>query len=313
VTSIGRIERVDLREVWPHEAYDFTQWLGENLDVLSEELGITLTDAEIEGAAGDFSVDVIARDDRDRTVVIENQLGRSDHDHLGKLLTYFAMMNAEAAIWIVSEARPEHVSAVSWLNENSEADFYLVQVEAIRIGESEPAPLVRRIVGPSAETREARRKKQEMSEREVLRREFWSGLIELSATKAGLFASHTPPTSNWIATGAGRTGLRYKFDLRMHSASASLYIDCGKESKAENEEIFDQLQEHRSEIDTVFGEPLVWERLDDARASRIRTDIDVGGYRDDPETDWPRIHEIMLDAMIRLEKALRPHIEALDV
>ncbi len=313
MSDIGRIERVDLREVWEHEAYDFTRWLGDNLDVLSEELGLELADADIEEAAGDFSVDVVAQDGTGRTVIIENQLEKSDHDHLGKLLTYFAMMSAEAAIWIVSEARPEHVSAVSWLNENSEADFYLVQVEAIRIGGSPAAPLVRRIVGPSAETREARRKKQELSERELLRRDFWAALLERMRGRTGLFSNITPSTGNWLAAGAGRTGMRYKFDLRQDSATVSLYIDCGKDSKEENEAIFNQLKGHQNEIDRKCEEALVWERLEDARASRIRTDIDAGGYRDDPEEDWPAIHDQMIDAMIKLENALRPHIEALDV
>lgn len=313
MSDIGRIERVDLREVWPHEAYDFTRWLGDNLDVLSEELGLELADADIEEAAGDFSVDVVAKDASDRTVIIENQLERSDHDHLGKLLTYFAMMNAEAAIWIVSEARPEHVSAVSWLNENSQADFYLVSVEAIKIGDSPPAPLVRRIVGPSPETREARRKKQQLSEREVLRRDFWAALLERMRNRTGLFSNITPSTGSWLGTGAGRTGLRYKFDLRQDSATVSLYIDCGKDSQGQNKAIFDRLHNHKQQVDTAFGKPLLWERMDDARASCVRTYIRKGGYRDDPEEDWPEIHEAMIGAMIRLEEALRPHIEALDI
>lgn len=313
MSNIGRIERVDLREVWPHEAHDFTQWLGENLDVLSEELGILLADAETESAAGDFSVDVVAKDEADRTVVIENQLERSDHDHLGKLLTYFAMMNADAAVWIVSDARPEHVSAVSWLNENSEADFYLVQVEAIRIGGSPPAPLLRRIVGPSPETREARRKKQEMSERDSLRLQFWSQLLERATQRTDLHAGITPRTSSWSATGAGITGLRYVYNVRMHSADATLYIDRGKGSTDENKRIFDQIATHRDEIQDTFGQPLSWERLDDARASRIAYPVKLGGYRDDPEDKWPEIQDAMIDAMIRLENALRPHIEALNV
>ncbi len=322
--TIGRIERVHLREVWPHEALDFTRWLGENLDILSEELGITLTDAETEGPAGDFSVDVVARDDADRTVVIENQLERSDHDHLGKLVTYLAMMGAEAAIWIVSEARPEHVSAVSWLNENSSADFYLVQVEAVRIGDSLPAPLVRRIVGPSSETRVASKRKREMSERHEVRQGFWRQLLQRALDKGVmLHANASPPVGDSVRVSAGVKGIRFGYGVASHSCRVELYIDRGPDAGEENKQIFDKLYAAKEEIEAEFGAPLVWERLDDTedtrgeslfkyRASLIRYYMDKGGYRD-PEERWPEIQDAMIDAMVRLEAALRPHIDALDI
>ena len=312
MSGIGRIERVDLRQVWPHEAYDFTRWLGENLDILSEELGVVLADAETESTAGDFSVDVVAKDEADRTVVIENQLERSDHDHLGKLLTYFAMMNADAAVWIVSDARPEHVSAVSWLNENSEADFCLVQVEAIRIAESPPAPLLRRIVGPSPETREARRKKQEMSEGDTLRYQFWEELLDRAAGKTNLHASVSPSKGAWIATGGGVSGLLLSYVIAREWGRVELYIDRGQDSRDTNKSIFDQLHAAKDEIEADFTESLHWERLDDARACRISYRAKNGGYLSDREY-WPGIQDAMIDAMIRLEKALRPHIDQLDM
>ena len=312
MSNIGRIERVDLREVWPHEAHDFTQWLGENLDVLSEELGILLADAETESAAGDFSVDVVAKDEADRTVVIENQLERSDHDHLGKLLTYFAMMNADAAVWIVSDARPEHVSAVSWLNENSEADFYLVQVEAIRIGGSPPAPLLRRIVGPSPETREARRKKQEMSKRESLLLEFWSSLLERARERTDLHASISPQKQNWVSAGSGVRGLGLNYVMAREWGRVELYIDRGQDSRDANKSIFDQLRKSSDAVEKQFGGPLNWERLEDSRACRISHRLDRGGYLSDPE-DWSEIQDAMIEAMIRFENALRPHIDALNI
>src|SRR4051794_23918514 len=117
MSAIGKIERVPLREVWRHEARDLTTWLVENVDVLNDALGLGLVSAERERAAGAFSVDLVAQDADGRTVVIENQLERSDHDHLGKLVTYTAMTDANVAVWIVSEPRPEHVRAVSWLND----------------------------------------------------------------------------------------------------------------------------------------------------------------------------------------------------
>jgi len=140
MSEIGKIQRVPLREVWPHEAYDLTTWLEENVDVVNDVLGLSLVSAERERSAGAFSVDLVAEDQAGRTVVIENQLERSNHDHLTSS-SPIAMTDANVAIWIVSEPRPEHVRAISWRNDSSPTDFYLPKVEGIRIGDSPPAPL----------------------------------------------------------------------------------------------------------------------------------------------------------------------------
>src|SRR2546427_9279425 len=148
-SQIGKLERVSLREVWKHEAKDFTQWLQENIDVLNSALDLNLVNVDRERETGDFSIDLVAEDDGGGTVIIENQLEKSNHDHLGKLVTYLTGMGARSAIWIVSDPRPEHVAAVAWLNESSSADFYMVKVEAVRIGGSPAAPLFTVVCGPS--------------------------------------------------------------------------------------------------------------------------------------------------------------------
>ena len=130
---VQKIQRIPLRKAFPHEARDFTRWLEENIDVLNDCLDITLTNAEREQSAGDFSVDLVAEDESGGKVIIENQLEKSNHDHLGKVITYLVAMEAKAAIWIVADPRPEHISAITWLNESSSADFYLLKLEAIQI------------------------------------------------------------------------------------------------------------------------------------------------------------------------------------
>src|SRR5215211_5236021 len=161
---IGRIQRVPLREVWKHEALDFTTWLEKNLDIRNDALEISLSSAKREQAAGNFSVDLLAEDESGSFVVIENQLGKSDHDHLGKLLTYLVAFEAKMAIWIVSEPRPEHVSTITWLNESSPASFYLLKAEAVKIGDSLPALLPTLVVGPSEEGRKVGEAKKEQTE-----------------------------------------------------------------------------------------------------------------------------------------------------
>ena len=308
---IGKIERVPLREVWRHEALDFTTWLEGNLDVLNDVLDITLSGAEREQSAGSFSVDLVAEDESGMPVIIENQFGKSDHDHLGKLITYLTAIDAKAAVWIVSDPRPEHVAAITWLNESATAAFYLVKLEAIRIAESAAAPLLTLIVGPSEEGREAGRTKKDLAERYAIRERFWKQLLVAASTKTRLHANISPSQQGWIATGAGKQGLRYDYVVRQNDADVELYIDRGKDTEAENKVIFDRLAQSKEAIEADFGAPLEWQRLEGKRACRIKKDIDLGGYRD--EEKWPQIHDAMIDAMIRLEKALKPHIERLDV
>jgi len=309
---IGRIDRVPLRDVWKHEAIDFTRWLEENIEVLNDILDINLTSAEREKDAGDFSVDLVAEDDKGNPVVIENQLEKSNHDHLGKLITYLTAVGARTAIWIVSEPRPEHINAISWLNESNAASFYLLKVEAIRIGGSDPAPLLTLIVGPSEEGREVGEKKKEIAERYGIRHRFWTGLLNYAKTKTKLHMGLSPSEYNWIGTGSGIRGLGYNYGLTKHVATVELYIDRGKEAEEENKAIFDDLRAAKDEIERVFGDTLEWQRLDDRRACRIRKQITIGGWRDDP-AKWPEVYAAMVDAMIRLEKALKLYVQKLRI
>ncbi|HRO32418.1 MAG TPA: DUF4268 domain-containing protein [Brevundimonas sp.] len=306
--GIGRLERVPLREVWRHEAYDFTRWLEDNIDVLNEALGLSLINVEREQAAGSFSIDLVAERDGGGKVIIENQLEKSNHDHLGKLLTYMVAMEAQTAVWIVSEPRPEHVSVVAWLNESSSSDFYLLKVEAIRIGASPPAPLLTRIVGPSAETAAVSRSKREYAERHDVRQGWWTRLV--SRPEARLHSHITPGPHSYIGVSSGTRGLGLNYVVTQNDCSAELYIDRGKGSEAENKSIFDQLFAKRDQIETDFGQALSWERLDEGRASRVRARLTIGGYRA-PEDTWDDIQTQQIEAMNRLSQVLKPHIKTL--
>ncbi|MEC4680578.1 MAG: DUF4268 domain-containing protein [Nitrospirota bacterium] len=308
---IGKIHRVPLRDVWKHESLDFTKWLQDNIDVLNDVLDLSLSSAEREQPAGDFIVDLVAEDEEGNTVVIENQLEKSNHDHLGKLITYLASVGAKTAIWIVAEPRPEHVSAIAWLNESSPAAFYLLKIEGIKIGDSTPAPLLTQIVGPSEESRKVGETKKELAERYVIRQAFWSQLLERAKERTKLHANISPGQYSWIGTSAGRRGLGFNYAVRQYEASAELYIDRGKDADEENKIIFDTLVASKGDIEAIFGEPLEWQRLESKRACRIRKEIELGGYRD--EARWPANQDAMIDAMIRLEKALKPHITKLQV
>jgi hypothetical protein len=311
--TVGRLERVGLRSVWPHEAADFTPWLQKNLDVLNELLDFNLSAAEKEQKAGNFSVDLVAEDETDYPVVIENQLEPSDHDHLGKLLTYLASIESKRAIWIVSEPRTEHVKAINWLNESSGAEFYLLKVEAVKIGDSVPAPLLTLIVGPSKTSRAVGATKEHLAERYDFRQRFSEGLLARARQKTNLHTNVSPSYSNWISTGAGKTGVSYAYVIRQHDAHVEFYIDPPVDEQNPErrvaKEMFDVLHRRREEIEGTFGEPLEWQQLEAKWACRIKLQIDQGGYRD--EARWSSIYDSLIEAMIRLEKAFKPHIPLL--
>ena len=259
---VAKIERVDLRAIFKHEALDFTKWLEQNIDVLNDVLDLQLSSANREQSTGNFSVDLTAEDEQSGSIVaIENQLEKSNHDHLGKIITYLSSIGAKIGIWIVSEARPEHVKAVAWLNESKLADIYLVKVEGIKVGISEPAPLFTKIVGPSEESRLTGDFKEEVSERNVIRYEFWKSLLEMAKNKTRLHAGITPSQHGWITTGAGKSGLGLAYVIGQEYWRAELYIDRGKGSDEENKHIFDTLLNDKAKIEVSFGGKLEWESV----------------------------------------------------
>jgi hypothetical protein len=307
---VDKIIRVPLRTIWKHEANDFTKWLTENIDVLSEVIGRQFKNPEREQSTGNFYVDIKADDEVGDTVIIENQLGKSDHDHLGKIITYLAAFGAKTAIWIVAEPKEEHINAITWLNEGENScDFYLIKLEGIKIGNSQPAPL---IVGPSEEGKSVGKIKQEDKERHKLRLQFWTVLLEIAKGKHGLFGSISPSKDNWIAAGSGKRGIAYVYWITQGSLRVELRIDRGKGSEIENLQIFHALQKQKEEIESRFGEPLEWDESEGNRMCAIRKTVNAGGYRSD-ESEWRKIATNAVEVMIRLEKATKDIVNSMKV
>ncbi len=310
--SIGKLESVYLRELWKHEEYDFSSWLEKNIDTLSEAVEIkSLSLVQREKIVGSFQADLIAEDDDGNLVIIENQLEPTNHDHLGKLLTYVTNLEAKTGIWITSEPRPEHIKAVAWLNERRPDDmgFYLVRIAAYRIENSDPAPLFTVVVAPSTKVIETGGEEEE-PRRHKLRREFWGQLLARGREKGfSLFANNSPSKEMWLSTTAGKAGVKFNYLVWLEEKTATeLGIDTV--DKDQNKRIFDHLYSKKGEIETSFGSELIWERLDDKRTARIRHIIKKGGLLDG-EKNWTSIQDAMIDSMDRLSKALKPHIQAI--
>ena len=216
-------------------------------------------------------------------------------------------MSAKAAIWIVSDPRPEHVAAITWLNEASAVDFYMVKVEAVKIGDSPAAPLFTLIVGPSEEAKTVGIAKKEIAERYHIRKRWWTTLIERSVAITKLHAHITPGVASWIGVTTGLRGVNFNYAVWQDECGAEVYIDRGKDGEEENEVIYDQLLANKDVIEGSFGSALLWERLEGKRACRISYLCKDGGYRS-PEDQWGVIQDNVVHAMDRLEKAIKPFL-----
>lgn len=311
--QIGKIKRVPLRALWEREDKGFSRWLEENIDYLNDVLDFDISIEKREEKAGPFKVDLLGTDNLNRKVIIENQLNKTDHDHLGKVITYLTNLGANVAVWITSKPVEEHVKAIDWLNENAPDDvsFYLIKIEAIKI-ESQPlaAPLFTIVARPTEESREIGREKKEYAQRHILRKEFWNQLLNKAKKRTNLYSNVSPSIYCWIGAGAGKSGINYNYVITNKYGSCEVYLDRGKgfEEPNINKIRFDELYKHKDEIEKEFGGKLNWERLDDRRASRISIRF-PGSLRD--KNKWDGIQDKMIDAMINMERAFRKHIRQL--
>ncbi len=306
--GIGRIKALPIRDIFKNEARDFTTWMESNIEALSERIEINLTVVQREHAAGDFNVDLLCEDSDGRRVIIENQLETTNHDHLGKLLTYLVNLDAKIAIWVTPVPRPEHQKVIEWLNETTPADisFYLIKAEAVRIGTSAPAALFTILAGPDVQTKKAGIDKEEWAERQLIRFEFWKGLLEKCKKRTDLFSRISPSRQSWINTGAGKGGVYFAFIIRKDAAIIQLFIDHDKETGKKNKAIFDALYKERRKIERQFGGALQWRRSDSTRASFV--DKRLPGIGLSSRGKWATIQDKMIDAMIRFDAVFRPRL-----
>lgn len=255
--NIGKISRVTIREEFRDEARNFTPWLKDNLDLLGEKLNIDFRDAESEVSVGRYHCDILAHDSQDRRVVIENQFGSTDHDHLGKILTYSAGLDADIVIWIAEEFLPEHITALNWLNEIANAEdkpsFFAIKIGLIKIDDSRPALEVNQIAHPDEWARKVKteRNLEERSEKRKKYYEFWSYLIQAYDSVKSGFKNRTPSYDSWYTYGAGKSGLKFVFYFYQGKyPTVSLDIDVGDET--ENKKIIDKIKEHSEAKDRIL-------------------------------------------------------------
>lgn len=268
--QLARLAEVDLREVWGHEALDFTIWLAleENIDLLSEAIGIDIKPIQTEAGVGRFNVDLLAEEEgTGRKIIIENQLENTDHDHLGKIITYASGYDAEIIIWIVREVRDEHQKAIEWLNEHTDENIslFLLKIKLWKIEGSNPAPKFEIIVSPNqwAKVIKTAQTNNTLTDTKLTQLEFWNKFKEYVLSTNKKIRLQTPRPQHWydITIGSSDAHLSLTFNTRDNLVSCELYISRSKD-------LFNFLSERRSEIETEIGEEADW--IDAPTASRIK-------------------------------------------
>jgi len=304
--EVGRLVRVDLRAVWPHEAHALTPWLLENDDVLSEVLGIDVSLSAAEHGVGAFALDLIGRDlTNDCVLVVENQLTPTDHDHLGKLVTYAAGTDAKTVVWLAPVFREEHRQALDFLNDlgADRVRFFGIEIDAVRIGDSPPAPLLRLRAQPNdwhARLADIARGVSQASGKPALYQQFWTRFLErVRVERPGWTRANKPGTANWFAMAAPfKGGPYYAVSFAQGSKLRSeLYIDY-EDGGDRVTALFDRLHGLRGTIEATYGGSLSWEALPDKRASRIAAYAD-GNVSDEAS------HEAYIDWFIDSGTRLR--------
>lgn len=283
--SLSKINKVPLRDVWGHEALDFTNWLAqkENLDALSEEIGVDIKLIKTEASVGKFSVDILAEEEASgRKIIIENQLEDTNHDHLGKIITYASGYDAEIIIWIVKDVRDEHKNAVDWLNEHTDENinFFLLKIELWQIEGSNPAPKFEIMVSPNewAKAIKTGPMNGEFSDTKLQQLEFWNKLKNYILENDTRIRLQTPRPQHWydVSMGSSDGHVALTINTRENLMGCEIYI-------SKNKDLFNFLREKKDEIEKEIGEKVEW--VDAAVASRIKIKKEVSDVFDQSDAE----------------------------
>ena len=273
--KLANLKQVSLREVWKHEALDFTNWLAkeENLALLSDEIGVEISLVRTEASVGKFNVDVLAEEENTgRKIIIENQLESTDHDHLGKIITYASGFDASIIIWIVKDIRDEHKQAVDWLNEHTDehANFFAVKMEVWQIGDSPYAPKFQVISQPNdwAKAIKKSHAKNDLSEIKLMQLDFWTEFRKYGKENNSKLRFRKPFPQHWydISVGDARAQLSLGTDTRNNKIRGEFYIP-------DNKELYTKLESYQSDIESMLDYKLEWMYLEGKKASRVKTTI----------------------------------------
>lgn len=306
MTNLGTLKEItDLRSIWPHEALNFTPWVAENVDLLADAVGLDITVDETESSVGDFNVDIYASETgTGRKIIIENQLEDTDHDHLGKLITYASGKGADVVIWVVKHAREEHKAAVEWLNNHTDdkIGFFLCEIKLFQIGDSQIAPAFTVVERPNDWTKEIRKTASANSTQQQ-RLEYWQAFNDYAFSDANfsrIFNKRKPTTDHWMDFSIGSSACHIAVSQiqKRKAVDVELYINDDKE-------LFKSLFAHKDEIEKNMEMELEWKELPERKASRILIEKTVD--LDDRAT-WPEQFDYIMDTCIKMKRAFKRYL-----
>ncbi len=311
--KIGKLKKVDLRQLWKGEASDFTPWLAkeENIESLSELIGIELEVITEEKSVGPFRADILCKSTIDDSyVLVENQLEKTDHNHLGQLMTYAAGLEAVTIIWISKKFTEEHRAALDWLNRitDEEIKFFGIEVEAYQIGDSMPAPMFQMVSKPNDWTKAIHSIKRQgaLTGAKTINLEYWTELKEYFEAKGTKIKSQKPSPQHWTNFAIGKSDYHMS---AVHSVRDKFirveFLINGNDSK----EKFDELKE-KYELDSYdkIDNQLIWDKLEGRKVSwvYIQKDVDVNN-----KSDWPNQFQWILTNLEKMDDFFRPKLKTI--
>ena len=308
MVHLGKMHEIkDLRTVWPHEALDFTPWLSEddNIALLSDAIGIDITVDGTESSVGDFNVDIYGSETgTDRKIIIENQLEDTNHDHLGKLITYASGKGADIVIWVVKHAREEHRSAIEWLNNHTDDKiaFFLCELKLYKIGNSEPAVMFNVIEKPNDWTKTVR-KNDTVSEAQQLRYDYWVAFQDYASKNAEfakMYNRRKPSYDHWMNYGVGSSACHISVSQIKSRGNliVELYID-------EDKDLFRSLFKNKDAIEAEVGLKFDWRELPERKASRIIANKNVDFAN---KAQWEEQFKWAVDVMVKMKKVFKEYL-----
>ena len=314
--SLGRLERVSLRTVWSSESGNFTPWLAQeaNLALLGEAIGLELELEAQEKNVGPFRADILCKDTlTGNWVLVENQLERTDHSHLGQLMTYAAGLDAVTIVWIAESFAEEHRAALDWLNEitDEQINFFGLQVELWRIGDSPVAPRFNVISKPNDWTKTVTEERRKVNTAGItgtkqMQQQFWAGLMDLLRQRNSPVSPTKPLPQSWVTFSIGRSymNLVASVHTREHWIGVSMSF-TGPDAKSQ----FFQVLEQKDEIEREIGAALDWEEMPNRKESRTSLWLDVDPTK---RSDWPQQHQWLAERLEAFHRAFAPRVKGLN-
>jgi hypothetical protein len=311
--KLGRLEKIDLRTYWKKEATDFTPWLAqeENIQLLSETIGVELEVQSKEESVGPFSADILCKDTtNDHFVLIENQLEKTDHTHLGQLMTYAAGLDAMTIIWIAQKFTEEHRAALDWLNRITDDTFtfFGIEIELYKIGDSSPAPMFNIVSKPNDWTKQVKRStaSQPATDTKLLQQKYWQGLKDFMEAKKSFVKMQNPLLQHWTNIAIGRSNFHLSASVNSRDNSINIWLNIMGEQAKEN---YDKLYETAYEKSlTEVNKDMVWDKMDGRKMSAVMLKVQ-GDFAD--MNEWENQFQWFKDNLERFTKYFKPKVAKL--